>query len=91
MMDDFEQKLKQEGATVRHEVRERVLGYIIAAFGFVAGLAWNDAIKALIEYLFPLKENTLIVRFVYAAVVTILVVVITVYLTRVFKKDQTNS
>lgn len=73
---------------LQQEVRERTLGYIIAAFGLVAGLAWNDAIKALIEYLFPLKENTLSAKIIYAFLITLIVVVCTIYLNHLFKKDE---
>ena len=69
-------------SNLKTEVRERAVGYIAAALGFVAGLAWNEAIKALIEYLFPLNQNTLLAKFGYAIAVTALVVAFTVYLTR---------
>ena len=83
-MEDQKTKL----ARLRQEVRERTLGYIIAAFGLVAGLAWNDAIKALIEYLFPLQENTLSAKIIYAFLITLVVVICTIYLNRLFKKDE---
>ncbi|HLD34421.1 MAG TPA: DUF5654 family protein, partial [Patescibacteria group bacterium] len=41
-------KIKSEVTSVKQEIRNKVAGYIVAAFGLVAGLAWNDAIKALI-------------------------------------------
>lgn len=76
---------------LQQEVRERTLGYVIAAFGLVAGLAWNDAIKALIEYLFPLQENTLSAKIIYALLITLVVVICTIYLNRLFKKDENNQ
>jgi len=33
-------------------VKQKIVTYVIAGFGLVAGLAWNDAIKSLIEYFF---------------------------------------
>lgn len=57
------EKMKQESAALSEAVRERTLAYIAAAFGLIAGLAWNDAVKALIEYLFPLSTNTLLESF----------------------------
>ncbi len=84
------EKIKQEGEQIKKEVRERTLGYVIASFGLIAGLAWNEAIKALIEYLFPLNTNTLLAKFAYAILITIAVVIITVYLVRLFKKQQQN-
>ncbi|MEK9171243.1 MAG: DUF5654 family protein, partial [Patescibacteria group bacterium] len=39
------------------QVREKTTGYILAAFGLVAGLAWNDAIKSTIDRFFPLNQG----------------------------------
>ena len=39
----------EEDKRIRDLVRERTMGYIVGALGLVAGLAWNDAIKSLIE------------------------------------------
>ncbi len=85
------EKLKEEGARIRREIRERVVGYIAAALGLVAGLAWNEAIKALIEYLFPLGQDTLFAKFLYAVLITIIVVAVTVYLLRLVKKPETHE
>lgn len=65
----------QEKKGVPHEVSGKAFEYIIAAFGLVAALAWNDAIKALIEALVPIEKSSLVAQFVYALVVTILVVI----------------
>ena len=73
---------------LEREIWERTVGYVVAAFGFVAGLAWNEAIKALIEYFFPLSTNTVLAKFLYALIVTILVVLVTVYLVRIGKKSE---
>ncbi len=88
MIDSKIKELKKEGKEIKKEVKQRVVGYIIAAFGLVAGLAWNDAIKSLIENLFPLGRNTLLVKFIYAILVTIIVVVISVYLIKFSEKKQ---
>lgn len=76
----------QEEIKLRAEIRERTLGYMLAAFGFVAGLAWNDAIQSFISYLFPLPENTLPAKFLYAVVISVVVVVISVYMSRLFHR-----
>ena len=68
---EYEQKPK---APLGSEVGEKVRGYIFAAFGLVVGLAWNEAIKAAIEYLFPLSKNTLFAKFFYAIVLTLFIV-----------------
>jgi uncharacterized membrane protein YidH (DUF202 family) len=92
MDPNFEKQLgniKKEGVTVKKEMRERTFGYIVTALGLVAGLAWNEAIKALIEMLFPVgAQNTVLAKVVYAVSITIVVVVGTMYLTRLFQKDE---
>ncbi|MFA5075912.1 MAG: DUF5654 family protein [Patescibacteria group bacterium] len=74
---------------LRQEIRQRTLSYVIAAFGLVAGLAWNEAIKGLIDYIFPLENGgSLVAKFIYAVVITVVVVLVTVYLSKAIKKDD---
>ena len=49
---DFE-GMKRESARLRGEMRERTAGYMVTALGIVAGLVWNEAIKALIDFIYP--------------------------------------
>lgn len=89
-MENSLEKIKSGGEKVRAEVRQKSIGYIIGALGLVAGLAWNEAIKALIEYLFPLSQNTIVAKFIYAGVITVVVVIVTIVLMRFlgeFKKE----
>ncbi len=79
-------KLKERGRGLRHDVRIKTAGYLIAAFGLVAGLAWNDAVTSLINYLFPFAANTVLAKFIYAALITLVVVVIGTYLSRLAEK-----
>ena len=81
-------ELKNQVNNIKKEVRIKVVGYITAGFGLVAGLAWNDAIKSLIELIFPLQKNSVLVKFLYAGIITVLLVSITIYLTRLFKKED---
>jgi len=85
------QKIKEEQAKLRKEVREKTLGYILAALGLVAGLAWNEAIKSLISTFFPNSGNNVLANFFYAIVVTIIVVIVTVYLLRLTEKKEENK
>jgi hypothetical protein len=62
------------------ELRRRSFGYITTAFGLVAGLAWNEAIKSVIENFFPRNDGGMIAKFVYAIFITVLLVVISVYI-----------
>ncbi len=72
----------EERARLSNEMRERTIGYIAGALGLVAGLAWNDAIKTLIEYFFPLSSQNISVKITYAFFITFVVVFATIYLMR---------
>lgn len=78
-IEDKIQKVQAESERLRREIRERTAGYIIAALGLVVGLAWNEAIKGLIEYLFPLAQDTLLAKFIYAAILTLVLVIFSMY------------
>lgn len=80
--------IKDGGAELEREVREKALGYIITSFGLVAGLAWNDAIKAFIERFFSDPGNGLKAKFLYAIFLTVVVVAVSLYLSRIFKVEK---
>jgi len=69
------EKIKTEVKQVKKEFKKTTLTLILGGFGMVAALAWNEAIKSLFETLFP-KSSALIGKFVYALIVTGVVVVI---------------
>jgi len=85
------EKIKKEGEGRKKELQHRMTGYIVGALGLVAGLAWNDAIKALIEYLFPLAKNTLLAKFIYAILMTFIIGIVASYLIRFFDKKEENK
>lgn len=62
-----------------------MLTLILAGFGLVAALAWNGAIQTLFKVLFPKSEGVL-GKFLYAAFITILVVIITLQLKKISEK-----
>jgi hypothetical protein len=83
--------IKKKGVELESSVREKTVGYITAAFGLVAGLAWNDAIKSLIESVFPVAKDSVMIKFVYASLMTIAVVLVTRAIIRASaagKKDE---
>ena len=82
------EKIKKESEEVKIEAKRRTIEYILAAFGLVAGLAWNEAIKSLIEYIFPLSRNTLLLKFVYAILITLVLVFISSYLVKLLKSEE---
>jgi len=76
-----------ERPPLKKELSSKVTGYIVTAFGLVVGLAWNDAIKELIKYLFPLDTNTILAKFIYAVILTIMVVIGIRILNRFTERD----
>ncbi|MBI2098694.1 MAG: hypothetical protein HYT49_03565 [Candidatus Wildermuthbacteria bacterium] len=58
----------------QREFRTRTVEFVAAALGLVVGLAWNDAVKGLIEVVFPIEKNTVAVKFIYAILLTVIVV-----------------
>ncbi len=62
--------------TLRKQIKNQAVTYILGALGLVAGLAWNDAIKTLIDFLFPLDKNGIIIKFIYAVIITVVVVLL---------------
>jgi len=58
---------------------------INSAFALVAALAWNDAIKALIDRFFPTSSG-LYSHFAYALIITAFVVIVTTRLNRVLAR-----
>ncbi|MFA6709837.1 MAG: DUF5654 family protein [Candidatus Methanomethylophilaceae archaeon] len=63
------------------QLLETTAALITAAFGLVAALAWNAAIQALIAE-FISKDNGLIGQFVYAIIVTVVAVIMTLMIAR---------
>ena len=80
-------KIKEEELRIRKEIKEKTMGYISAALGFVVGLAWNDAIKTSIEYFFPLNKDSILAKLVYAFLVTFIIVLTTVYFVKSIEKE----
>lgn len=79
---------------MKKDVLEKISALIIAAFGLIAALAWNDAIKALFVgpcgtdgagALCALSSGG---PWVYAIFVTILAVLATIWIGRVVEKKE---
>jgi len=69
----------------RIKVIETIAALMTAAFGLLAALAWNEAIKALInEFLGPASGTLGLV--IYAIIVTLIAVVATIYIGRVLAR-----
>lgn len=59
------------------EILEKLSSLITAGFGLVAALAWNEAIKEFISLILP-QPSMLWGKIIYALIITVLVVVITI-------------
>jgi len=65
-------------------VMETFASLMTAAFGLVAALAWNDAIRTAIQSVFA--QNLGLGQFAYAMIVTVLAVVATIVIARSLAK-----
>ena len=80
--------IKDTGSEIEREIREKTFAYIVTGFSVVAGLAWNDAIKTFIEAYFPNPGNSIKAKFLYAALITLIVVVVSLYLSKLFRLEK---
>jgi hypothetical protein len=79
---------------VSQEIAVQTLTLATSAFGLVAALAWNEAIKEYVaEYIKPYfaKGSGVISLFIYAVFITIVTVIITLQLAKVEKKKKTEQ
>lgn len=82
---DSNEMTSAEKKSFRRELAEQMLTLSTAAFGLVAALAWNEAIKSFVDqYIQPYFPNTAIYyKFFYAIIVTLLAVFITYQLSQI--------
>jgi len=93
--NDAEDLKRVRKATSKHivrfriELRQQILKYVLAAIGLIAGLAWNDAIKSIIEYLLPYSAaGTVVAKLLYALIITLLIVMFSIYTTNVLENEE---
>lgn len=73
---------------VRKQVLDKMATLLTSAFALVAALAWNDAIKQLFAKLLPSQDGQIVGLFVYAAVVTVVAVLATLWIGRLAQKIE---
>ena len=66
---------------LKTEVLDKISALVTAAFGLVAALAWNDAIKAVFKQIFG-TEDAIGPMLIYAILVTIIAVILTIIVAR---------
>lgn len=72
---------------LKSEAIEKIAALITVAFGLVAALAWNGAIKAIFAEVFG-DPDELAAMLVYAIVVTVIAVIMTIWIARVAEKAK---
>ena len=78
---------KKEEESVHILLVEKIVTLMTGAMGLVAALAWNDAIRKLFERVFGTQgSGDITAMFIYAAIVTAAVVVVTYRLARIVEK-----
>lgn len=55
--------------------------YIVTAAALTVGMAWNTAVKDAVDYYYPLKRNNVQANFVFALIVTILLLIVIYFFT----------
>jgi uncharacterized membrane protein len=67
---------------IKIEFISKITTLLTAGFGLVAALAWNDAIQGLFK-LIPIQSTEVGAKFIYAIVITLIIVLIVYYANRV--------
>jgi hypothetical protein len=80
-MEDLKQKAKK----LHLEVLEKLSTLVTASLGLVAALAWNNLIQDIFKKIFG-AQSTLWAQFSYALLVTIIVVILTLQISRTVNK-----
>ena len=72
------------------EILDKIAALVTAAFGLVAALAWNGAIRAIFERFFGTADN-ITAMIVYAVVVTVIAVLVTIWIARALKRAKVEK
>ena len=78
---------EEKPSSIKFEVLDKIATLIAAAFGLVAALAWNDAIKTLFKEVLGTSDD-LAARFTYAILVTVIAVILTIFIARAASKAK---
>jgi uncharacterized membrane protein len=73
---------------VTAEVLDKFAELITVALGLVAALAWNTAIQNLFTLLFGKAGSALIGQFVYAIIITLIVIFVTITVSRAAERAK---
>lgn len=68
-------------------VIERMMTLMLGGFAFVAALAWNDAIQSLVQRFFDPESSGIQAKFFYAVIITVIITVVSLRLSRFTGED----
>ncbi len=74
---------------LHREILDKMAALITAAFGLVAALAWNDAIKAVFKEIFG-SSDAIGPMLAYAISITIIAVILTIIVARAAAKAKST-
>ncbi len=77
----------EKPATLKQEVLDKMAALVTVAFGLVAALAWNDAIKAIFKQVFG-TDDAVGPMLIYAIMVTIIAVILIIVVARAVSKSK---
>ncbi len=81
---------EEKPTPLKVEVLEKIAALITVAFGLVAALAWNEAIKAIFKEIFGSAE-AVAPMLIYAILVTIIAVILTIIVARAASKAKAKA
>ena len=79
--------MKGQAQEVKGQVLQTIATLLTTAFGLIAALAWNEAIKARIAQFLP-KGSDLMGLLIYAVLITIIAVVATIIIGRAISQPE---
>jgi len=90
MVDKIIKKIKnlKEIKETGEEFRKTVITLILGGFGLVTALAWNEAIRSFFDTFFPKGGGGLIGKFIYAIIITVVVVIVSLQLKKISEKEE---
>ena len=81
---------EEKPTTLKTEILDKIAALVTAAFGLVAALAWNDAMKTIFKEAFG-ENSTIGPMLIYAIIVTIIAVILTIIVARAVAKAKGSS
>jgi len=87
-MKKTKKRMVKKSNLLKKEVAEKTITLILGAIGFIAALAWNDAIKVIFDD-FIQPGDAILGKILYALLITVIFVLLSINLSKIIsKKDK---